>query len=771
MTRFAGEAARLVVAVLFGVAALAGDSSAGGEGALDRAASLDSVGLASEARALLRREVESGNRSARAPLLGSLARGGEFHEARKFLESWGGADSLGMPDAHFGEGMLLEKSGEFALAASAYVRSLESEPLLADYAAVRAAASLEKADRAKEAIALDELGGETARNQDLAARARWRAAQLSLAALDAARALANLGAIPDRSPIARRDRLELEASAKRSLGDEAGERDALRRLVDAAPSANAAVRAVDRLQLLGATSIADRLAFAEVGLASRTPTLAEREARAALDSLAIAPDAGSEGRARLLLGRAFSARNKFTAARDELAGLPSEAAPEDRAEAALERARCLWKSDLLDAALAEYDSLATSTAPEASRAKASWEAAREAKDARRWKDAAERLGRFQSAFPANEFADDALWHRVRALLEIGELDAALAADSTLAASSPDSPFRDESSYWVTNALAAIGRSSDACALARTLVRDRPDGYWTLRARARFEGEICGPFAAAMSMRADSSFAASADSSGSRTILESEPFRRAEALARWGLLDEAESELSIVRRLLHDDSPGLLALARESAKIGVTRGGMQSIAALRSRIPGSILDGSFPEEAARLLYPIAHLDEVLRWSQEYSVDPNLVFGVMREESWFDAEAVSPAGAIGLLQIMPPTGHDLARQVGLKKFRREDLFDPAINVRLGVFYLSRLVLRHDGEAVLALAAYNAGERNARRWKIEEGGKVDVDRTVAGITYKETSEYVQRVSTTREIYRTLYRDALSRLHVESLGASRVE
>ncbi len=98
--------------------------------------------------------------------------------------------------------------------------------------------------------------------------------------------------------------------------------------------------------------------------------------------------------------------------------------------------------------------------------------------------------------------------------------------------------------------------------------------------------------------------------------------------------------------------------------------------------------------------------------------------------------------------------------MRGFERKDLFDPAINVRLGVFYLSRLVARLDGEPILALAAYNAGERHAKRWRIDDGGRVDVDRTVASISFKETSEYVQRVSSTREIYRALYGDVLGRL-----------
>jgi soluble lytic murein transglycosylase len=486
--------------------------------------------------------------------------------------------------------------------------------------------------------------------------------------------------------------------------------------------------------------------------------MAEREARAVLDSVAASPDPVLEGRARLLLGRALVRREKLSAARDELALLPAGASASDRAEAALERARCLWRLERLDAALAEYDSIAGSAAPEGARATASWEAAREVKDARRWKDAADRLGRFAATFPENDYADDALWHRTRALLEIGEVNAALATDSLLASRAPDSPFRDECSFWVVRALADRRRSEEACVRLRNLAVGQPVGYWTLRAR---------PIASSLGCTlpepraADPDPAALAAQAGADSMVAvTDEMRRAAILARWGYVDDAEREVAQLRRRMVDDRDGILAIARASARLGVPRGGMQSTASLRSASGASVLGGTFSSDAARLLYPVAYVDDVFRWSDEYGVDPFFVYAVMREESWFDAEAVSPVGARGLLQIMPTTGADLAHQAGVSEFRRSDLFDPPVNIRLGIFYLARLLERLDGEPVLALAAYNAGEKNAARWKYEENGTLDVDRTVAGITYRETYDYVQRVSVTREIYRALYEDEWPKL-----------
>lgn len=188
--------------------------------------------------------------------------------------------------------------------------------------------------------------------------------------------------------------------------------------------------------------------------------------------------------------------------------------------------------------------------------------------------------------------------------------------------------------------------------------------------------------------------------------------------------------------------------------------MGAAAQLRSRLGGSILAKTIPESSARLLFPLAHIEHVLHWSDEYGVDPFFVMAVMREESWLDPEAVSRAGARGLLQIMPETGQDLARQSGLEDFQRGDLFDPAINIRLGVFYLRRLFDRFENQPLLVLAAYNAGEKNAQRWRADAEGSFDADRTAAGITYTETFDYVQKVLATQEIYRSLYAESLPRL-----------
>lgn len=104
------------------------------------------------------------------------------------------------------------------------------------------------------------------------------------------------------------------------------------------------------------------------------------------------------------------------------------------------------------------------------------------------------------------------------------------------------------------------------------------------------------------------------------------------------------------------------------------------------------------------------------AQRHRLDPQIVLAVMHVESRFNAFALSPVGAMGLMQVMPATGEELATQLGVRWRGAQTLFDPMVNLRLGVAYLKQLENRYDGDMAIALAAYNWGpghiDRRLRR-----------------------------------------------------------
>jgi soluble lytic murein transglycosylase len=135
----------------------------------------------------------------------------------------------------------------------------------------------------------------------------------------------------------------------------------------------------------------------------------------------------------------------------------------------------------------------------------------------------------------------------------------------------------------------------------------------------------------------------------------------------------------------------------------------------------------------------------------SVNSELVYSIMREESGYRAKIVSPVGARGLLQIMTPTGERLARDSGLPSFVADDLFVPRTNIGLGSFYLTELTSRFSGRLAPAIASYNAGPEAVAEWALPS--LEDDDEWVESIPYDQTRSYVRRVLRSLHAYRLLY------------------
>ena len=148
-----------------------------------------------------------------------------------------------------------------------------------------------------------------------------------------------------------------------------------------------------------------------------------------------------------------------------------------------------------------------------------------------------------------------------------------------------------------------------------------------------------------------------------------------------------------------------------------------------------------------VYPDPYRDHVRATEQERSLPFGLVHAVMRQESAFDPSIASPAGAVGLLQIIPPTAKAIAREIHaepaeLTGIEAGDLSNPELSVRYGGYYLSKLLGMFKGSVPLTAAAYNAGPKIVSHW-IATAGDLDADVFIARIPYEETRNYVARVT----------------------------
>lgn len=157
----------------------------------------------------------------------------------------------------------------------------------------------------------------------------------------------------------------------------------------------------------------------------------------------------------------------------------------------------------------------------------------------------------------------------------------------------------------------------------------------------------------------------------------------------------------------------------------------------------------------LRFPIAYADKVQANAQLQKLDTAIIYGLVRRESMFDETVSSPAGAMGLMQIMPATGKQIAREIDYPWRSKSVLLQPSVNVQFGAYYYRQMLDKFNGHFALAAAAYNAGSHNVIKW-------LNIDRNYAAdiwietIPYKETRAYVAAVLTYALIYQSRMQSA---------------
>lgn len=174
---------------------------------------------------------------------------------------------------------------------------------------------------------------------------------------------------------------------------------------------------------------------------------------------------------------------------------------------------------------------------------------------------------------------------------------------------------------------------------------------------------------------------------------------------------------------------------------------------RSKIPFFALDvDDVPKAYWEILFPRPYWATMKSDAEANGLDPYLVAALIRQESEFNAGAVSRANAVGLMQLLPSTGRGLARRDGVKHFNANQLLDPTVNLRLGTTDLRQAINKYDGQVEYALASYNAGDTPVRQW-ISTNDYKDVAEWVESIPYSETRDYVQSIMRNREMYKAIY------------------
>ncbi|MHB1376510.1 MAG: tetratricopeptide repeat protein [Candidatus Humimicrobiaceae bacterium] len=168
---------------------------------------------------------------------------------------------------------------------------------------------------------------------------------------------------------------------------------------------------------------------------------------------------------------------------------------------------------------------------------------------------------------------------------------------------------------------------------------------------------------------------------------------------------------------------------------------------------SVLTGDKKDYYYYLFYPYAYNELILKYSTEYNVEPDFLLAIIREESRFKADAGSHAGAQGLMQVMPATGKSIANQIGISNFSESMLHDPQISIKMGSFYIGKMLSNFENNKYYALGAYNGGPGAMQKW-ISKYGSLDIDEFIESLTYDETKNYIKKVMASYFIYELLYK-----------------
>jgi soluble lytic murein transglycosylase len=307
--------------------------------------------------------------------------------------------------------------------------------------------------------------------------------------------------------------------------------------------------------------------------------------------------------------------------------------------------------------------------------------------------------------------------RIRAALRAGAWSDVLATiDAMPSAEAQDPAWR----YWKARALAATGRVAEGAAIYAGLADDL--GFYGLLS-AEALGKRLEVTSAPLAPDAEALTAFGARAAVQRTV----------KLVQLDMRAESQREWVYVVRGLPDEA---LLLAAEYAR----REGLYDRAI-------NTADRTSVRHDFGLRYMTPFRDQFVQAAREQGLDPALLFGIARQESRFVPDIVSSAGAVGLMQLMPPTARWVAKQLNRADYRPSQISDVEVNTQFGAFYFRYWLDRLDRVPALAAAAYNAGPARAQAWRA--GSTLEGAVWVESIPFNETREYVKRVLANAMLY----------------------
>lgn len=343
-------------------------------------------------------------------------------------------------------------------------------------------------------------------------------------------------------------------------------------------------------------------------------------------------------------------------------------------------------------------------------------------------------------FPAGRNSERAAWRAGWWAYRADNYQSTIDIFERAATAAPRSDYRPAWLYWSGRSYEALGDGASAVARYRLTTADYLNSYYGRLATRRLEARKEAPSPPNVKRVPALADAPSLPPTRDRITL----------LMSLGLWREALNELQFAQRVWGDSPRVQATVALVQNRLGSLRPGIN---AMRRAYPQFLASGGedLPREILEVVFPVDYWPLLQRHASAHGLDPYLVAALVAQESTFDPIIRSSANAIGLMQILPSTGRQYARRLGIRSFSTLSLTEPETNVRIGTTYFADLVGEFGG-VYFALASYNAGESRVRAWKAERPG-LEAEEFIDDIPFPETQNYVKRILGTAEDYRRLY------------------
>jgi soluble lytic murein transglycosylase len=307
-----------------------------------------------------------------------------------------------------------------------------------------------------------------------------------------------------------------------------------------------------------------------------------------------------------------------------------------------------------------------------------------------------------------------------------------------AATFPRSDYRPAYLYWSARSREHVADAQGASAVYRIVTTDYLNLYHGRLAYARLQKLGAKP----ATITPDLAPPAAAAEPPTADLIR--------LLLALGLYEQARDELLFAQRTYGDTPLVSATLGWVHNKLGDLRLG---IVQMKRAYPQYMSEEGprLPTDVLKVIFPLDYWALIQKYAAAHNLDPYFMAALINQESAFDARIKSAAGAIGLMQVMPSTGRQYARKLGLKRYALVSLTRPETNIQIGMAYFAD-ILRRQGDATRALIGYNAGELRVIQWDADRPG-LEPDEYIDDIPFPETQTYVKKILGTVEDYRRLY------------------